>query len=149
MARVGRVRAAAALAAGSVPFALGVGTASADSYGQTFSKDHTFTAGNGEQVTCGFVGESRLARASEQDDFGGEALTRASGEHPACGVTLVAVEVSYRDRAGVQRNTGADSIDGDVRWFGDDVFSDFSVVHRVTFNDCTANCQASFTTSPK
>jgi hypothetical protein len=149
MGRAGRGRAAAALAAGTVPLALGVGTASADTYGQTFSRSHTFTAGNGQQVTCGFVGESSLSRASEQDDFRGEALTRASGEHPACGVTLVAVEVTYVDRAGGQRRSGADSIDGDVRWFGDDVFRDFSVVHRVVFNDCTANCEATSTTSPK
>ena len=149
MGRVGRVRAAAALAAGTVPLGLGVGTAAADSYGQTFSRNHTFTAGNGEQVTCGFLGESSLRRDDEQDDFTGEALTRASGESPACGVTLVAVEVRYQDRNGIRRNTGADSIDGDVRWFGGDVFADFSVVHRVTFNDCTANCVATATTSPK
>jgi len=143
------VRAAAALAAGTVPLALGVGTASADTYGQTFSRNHTFTAGNGQQVTCGFVGESRLTRDSVQDDFSGEALTRVSGAHPACGATFVSVEVTYVDRSGATRQTGADSIDGDVRWFGSGVFRDFSVVHRVAFADCSANCEASSTTRPK
>ena len=143
------MRAAAAVAAGTVPLALGVGTAAAESYGQSFSRDHTFTAGNGSQVTCGFVGESRLTREDERDDFSGEALTRVVGEAPACGATLVSVEVSYLDRNGQRRHTGADSVDGDVRWFGGGVFQEFSVVHRATFTDCVANCQTSFTTSPK
>lgn len=150
MGRAGRgMRAAAALAAGTVPLALGVGTATAESYGQTFSRNHTFTAGNGSQVTCGFIGESSLRREDEQSDFTGEALTRVSGEAPACGASLVSVEVSYLDRRGQRHHTGADSVDGDVRWFGSDVFQEFTVVHRVTFTDCVANCQTSTTTSPK
>jgi hypothetical protein len=150
MGRAGRrVRAAAALAVGTVPLALGVGTAAAESYGQTFSRDHTFTAGNGSRVTCGFVGESSLRREDERNDFDGEALTRISGDDPACGSTLVSVAVTYLDRNGQRRHTGADSVDGDVRWFGGDVFSEFSVVHRVTFTDCIAGCEASATTSPK
>ena len=150
MGRVGRrVRTAAALAAGTVPFALGVGTASAEAYGQTFSRNHTFTAEGGRQVTCGFVGESSLRRDDERSDFSGEALTRVLGDDPACGTTLVSVEVSYLDRAGQRRHTGADSVDGDVRWFGGDVFQEFSVVHRATFESCIANCETEFTTSPK
>jgi hypothetical protein len=151
MGRAGRrVRAAAALAVGAVPFALGVGTAAADDFfGQTFSREHTFTAGNGQQVTCTFSGESSLTHASGASTSAGTALTRASGEDPACGVTFVQVLVTYVDGSGRQRSTGADSVDGDVRWFGDDVARDFSVVHRVSFDDCLSNCDTSFTTSPK
>ena len=60
-----RVRTAAALVAGALPLGLGVGTAAADDFfGQVFSREHTFTAGNGQQVTCTFSGESSLTRAS-------------------------------------------------------------------------------------
>ena len=151
MGRGGRkVRAAAAVAAGTLPFALGVGTASADGfYGQQFSREHFFTAGNGEQVGCTFSGESSLTRPTSDGTFDADALTRASGLHPACGDTFVQVEVTYVDGNGRRQNTGADSIEGDVRWFGNDVLDDFQVVHRVSFNDCISNCAASFTTSPK
>jgi hypothetical protein len=146
-----RARAAVALAAGALPFALGVGTASADDFFiQFFSKDHTFTAGDGSTVTCTVSGESSLTRAPDEEVFDGEALTRASGEHPSCGVTFVSVDVTYVDPSGRQKHTGADSIDGDVRWFvDDDVAHSFRVVHRVSFDDCRANCDVSFTTQPK
>jgi hypothetical protein len=151
MGRAGRrVGTVAALVAGALPFGLGVGTAAADDfYGQVFSREHTFTAGNGTQVTCTFSGESSLTYASGTPTAEGSALTRASGEHPACGATFVQVLVTYVDGSGRQRTTGADSVDGDVRWFGEDVASDFSVVHRVSFDDCLSNCDTSFTTSPK
>jgi hypothetical protein len=59
------------------------------------------------------------------------------------------VQVTYIDGNGRRQSTGADSIEGDVRWFGSDVLDEFQVVHRVTFHDCLGNCAASFTTSPK
>jgi hypothetical protein len=139
-----------ALAAGAVPFALGFGTASADeAFAQSFAKQHTFTAGNGQAVTCTFTGDSSLQKADGQATFDAEALTDAFGEDPACAVHFVEVIVTYTDGSGRQKRTGADSIDGDVRWFGDDVAGGFSVLHRVTFDDCRANCEASATTSPK
>jgi hypothetical protein len=145
-----RTKVAAALAAGAVPFALGIGTASADEgYSQSFAKDHTFTAGDGHSVTCTFSGYSSLQRFSGQNTFDGQALTDAFGDDPACDIHFVAVIVTYTDGSGRQRQTGADSIDGDVRWFGDDVASGFSVLHSVTFDDCRANCEATFTTQPK
>ena len=56
-----RTKAAVALAAGALPFALGVGTASADDlFIQFFSQDHTFTANDGTSVTCTVSGESSL-----------------------------------------------------------------------------------------
>ena len=152
MGRGGRRRsAAAALAAGALPFAMGVGTASAeDVFTQFFTLDHTFTAGDGSTVTCAVTGESSLRRDPGEEVFDGEALTRASGEHPSCGVTFVEVDVTYVDPSGRQRHTGADSIDGDVRWFVDgDVHHGFRVVHRVSFDDCRSNCDVSFTTQPK
>jgi hypothetical protein len=141
----------AALAAGGLPFAMGVRTASAeDVFTQFFTLDHTFTAGDGSTVTCAVTGESSLRRDPGEEVFDGEALTRASGEHPSCGVTFVEVDVTYVDPSGRQRHTGADSIDGDVRWFVDgDVHHGFRVVHRVSFDDCRSNCDVSFTTQPK
>ena len=147
----GRAKAAVALAAGALPFALGVGTASADDFfTQFFSKDHTFTANDGTSVTCTVSGESSLSREAGQKVFDGQALTRATGDDPRCGITFVSVDVTYIDPSGHQRHTGADSIDGDVRWFVDhDVLRDLRVVHAVSFDDCRANCDVSFTTQPK
>jgi hypothetical protein len=146
-----RIQAVAALAAGALPIALGVGTASADEFFNQFaSSDHTFTAGDGSTVTCTVSGESSLSRPNGQNAYDAEALTSAAGDSPSCSITFVEVEVSYRDPAGRERHTGADSIDGDVRWFvKNDVSSGFSVVHRVTFDDCRADCEVTFTTSPK
>jgi hypothetical protein len=61
----------------------------------------------------------------------------------------VEVLATYTATSGQQKTSGADSIDGDVRWFADDVAGGLTVVHRVTFDDCRANCQASVTTTPK
>ena len=109
-----RAKAAVALAAGALPFALGVGTASADDFFvQFFSKDHTFTANDGTSVTCTVSGESSLSRSPGEEVFDGEALTRATGEDPRCGITFVSVDVTYVDPSEHQRHTGADSIDGD------------------------------------
>ena len=139
-----------ALAAGVLPFATGVGTASADDFFiQFFSKDHTFTAGDGSRVTCSVYGESSLFRESGQDTYDGEALTRVVGEHPSCGITFVDVQVSYLDAGGRRHATGADSVDGDVRWFSDGVAGQLRVGHHVTFDECQADCEISFTTSPK
>ena len=146
-----RAKAAVALAAGALPFALGVGTASADDFfTQFFSKDHTFTANDGTSVTCTVTGESSLSREPGQQVFDGQALTQARGDDPRCGITFVSVDVTYIDGSERQRHTGADSIDGDVRWFvDDDVARDLRVVHAVSFDDCRANCDVSFTTQPK
>ena len=155
MGRSGRrAKAAVALAAGALPFALGVGTASADDFFvQFFSKEHTFTANDGASVTCTVSGESSLRRDAGEDVFDGEALTRVvvtSDDDPRCGITFVSVDVTYVDAGDRTRHTGADSIDGDVRWFVEnDVARDFRVVHGVRFDDCRANCDVSFTTQPK
>jgi hypothetical protein len=146
-----RAKAAVALAAGAVPFGMGVGTAAADDFFIQFaSKEHTFTAGDGSTVTCTVSGESSLRREPGERWFDGEALSRAVGDDPRCGITFVEVDVTYIDPNGVQRHTGADSIDGDVRWFvRDDVSHDLRAVHRVSFDDCRADCEVSFTTQPK
>jgi hypothetical protein len=154
MGRGGRGRVATkagvALAAGALPFALGMGTAAADeAYSQSFFADHTFTTGDGRSVTCSVSGESNLFRPSGSETYLGDALTEALGDDPACGRAFVEVLATYTDAGGRTKTTGANSIDGDVQWFADDVASGFSVVHQVTFNDCRADCEVSTTTSPK
>jgi len=138
------------VAAGVLPFAFGVGTASADeSYSQSFVRDHSFTRGDGAAVTCTFSGESNLRKAYGENLFRADALTRASGTNPACGITFVEAIATYVDGNGDRKTSGANSVDGDVQWFAADVAARFSVVHRARFDDCQANCQVSFTTSPK
>jgi hypothetical protein len=150
MGRKARVRAVAALAAGTVPLAFGVGQAGADElFSQSFIQDHTFTTADGRQVTCTFSGESNLFRPTGQEAFQADALTDVSGADPACGSTFVHVVVTYADPAGRRKTSGANSIDGDVQWFADDVGGEFRVQHGVEFEDCRANCVASAVTAPK
>lgn len=150
MGRKARVRAVAALAAGAVPLALGVGPASADEFfSQSFLRDHTFTSADGRQVTCTFSGESNLFRATGQEGFSADALTDVSGADPACASTFVEVRATYLDPGGRRKTTGANSVDGDVLWFGDDIGSEFLVHHSVEFEDCQANCETSTFTAPK
>ena len=152
MGRGRRVAATAtvALTAGAVPFALGIGPAAADeAYSQSFFREHTFAAGDGRSVTCAVGGESNLYRPSGAETFRADALTEAFGEDPACGRTFVEAVATYTDPSGRTKTTGANSINGDVQWFGDDVAGGFRVVHRVTFNDCRADCGVSSTTRPK
>jgi hypothetical protein len=150
MGRKARVRAVAAVAAGAVPLALGVGQAGADEFfSQSFLQDHTFTSADGRQVTCTFSGESNLFRATGQEGYQGDALTDVSGADPACGSTFVEVVVTYVDAGGRRKTSGANSVDGDVLWFGDDIGGEFVVQHSVEFEDCRANCSASAVTAPK
>ena len=145
-----RTKTAVALTAGALPLVLGIGTAGADeSFSQSFSTDHTFTSGDGRSVTCTLSGEANLFRPSGSEAFLADALTDASGVDPSCGSTFVEVVATYVDPGGRRKTTGANSIDGDVQWFADDVAGDLRVVHRASFNDCRANCQVSVTTSPK
>lgn len=148
--RAATTKAGVALAAGALPFALGMGTAAADeAYSQSFFTEHTFTAGDGRSVTCSVSGESNLFRPSGAETFDADALTEAIGEDPSCSRTFVEVIATYTDQSGRTKTTGANSINGDVQWFADDVASGLRVLHRVTFNDCRADCEASATTSPK
>jgi hypothetical protein len=150
MGRKARVRAVAALAAGAVPLAFGVGPAGADEgFSQSFTREHTFTAADQRQVTCTFSGESNLFRATGQEGFQGNALTAVSGADPACSSTFVEVQVTYVDPGGRRKTSGANSVDGDVLWFGDDIGSEFLVQHSVEFEDCLSNCVASTITAPK
>jgi hypothetical protein len=143
-------RAALALTAGALPLALGIGTAAADdAFSQSFAKDHTFTAGDGSTVTCTVSGESNLFRRTGEEAFIADGLTDAFGNDSSCGIRFVEVIATYRDVSGRTKTTGANSIDGDVQWFAEDVAGEFRALHRVTFDDCRANCQFSFTTTPK
>jgi hypothetical protein len=127
-----------------------MGTAAADeAYSQSFFREHTFTTGDGRSVTCSVSGESNLFRPSGSETFLADALTEALGEDPSCSRTFVEVIATYTDQSGRTKTTGANSINGDVQWFADDVASGFRVVHQVTFNDCRADCEVSATTSPK
>jgi hypothetical protein len=150
MGRKARVRAVAALAAGALPLGLGVGPAGADEFfSQSFLRDHTFTSADGRQVTCTFAGESNLFRATGQEGFSADALTDVTGSDPACARTFVEVLATYVDPGGRRKVSGANSVDGDVLWFGDDIGSEFLVQHSVLFEDCQANCQTSTVTAPK
>jgi hypothetical protein len=150
MGRKARVRVAAALAAGAVPLAFGVAQAGADEFfSQSFLQDHTFTSGDGRRVTCTFSGESNLFRPTGQEGYSADALTDVSGNDPACARTFVEVRATYDDTTGRRRTTGANSVDGDVLWFGEDVGSNFSVQHSAEFEDCQSNCVVTTTTSPK
>jgi hypothetical protein len=150
MGRKARVRAGAALVAGAVPLALGVGQAGADeSFSQSFLQDHSFTAADGRPVTCTVSGESNLFRATGAESFTADALTDVSGEDPACASTFVEVLATYVDPGGRRKTTGANSVDGDVLWFGDDIGSGFTVLHTAQFEDCREDCEFGTTTSPK
>jgi hypothetical protein len=142
--------AVAALAAGAVPLSLGVGPAGADeAFSQSFLQDHTFTSGDGRRVTCTFLGEANLFRPTGQEGFQGDALTGVTGADRACDSTFVAVLVTYVDAGGRRKTSGANSVDGDVQWFGDDIGSEFLVQHSAEFEDCQANCSVSTITAPK
>lgn len=150
MGRKARARAVAALAVGAVPLTVGMAPAAADeAASQSFVRDHTFTAADGRQVTCTFLGESNTFRATGQEAFRADALTGVTGDDPACDSTFVEVRVTYVDPGGRRKSSGANSVDGDVQWFGDDIGSGFAALHRVEFTDCRANCTASTVTAPK
>jgi hypothetical protein len=144
-----KLRALTAAGVGTATLTLGAGSAGADEfYDQNVSLDHTFTNGNGAQVTCTVSFSSSLARPTGRDAYFGTAYTSASGFEESCESTFVVVDVTYRS-FGRDKRVSADSIDGDVFLQVDDVQANYVVQHSVFFNDCISNCEASFTTRPK
>ena len=145
----------AALSVGALPLLTGVNPAAAD---ETFfsgrSFDHTFLADDefNTEVTCTFSIQSSLSRPTGRDEFVGNALTSTftPGGDPRCGDAFVAVDLTYRDGNGVERNPSANA-------FGEDVSPERGqrreqglVAHHVAFFlDCVANCEVTGTTSPK
>jgi hypothetical protein len=143
-------RGVTALSIGAATWLMGSGVAGADeAYSQSATKDHTFTNGAGQQVTCTIDMTSSLFRPTGQPEFFGSAFTDVFGFDESCDLTFVAVDATYKDISGRDRRVTADSIDGDVFLTVDNVRSNYKVAHSVFFFDCTANCDFSFTTSPK
>jgi hypothetical protein len=152
MGLAGKVfRGGVALSVGATTWLMGTGVAGADEfYSQSATKDHTFTNGSGETVTCTVDASSSLFKFTGSDEFQATAYTDVFGFHDSCSSgTFVAVRASYKDGGGRDRFVTADSIDGDVFLFVDNVGSNYRVEHSAFFLDCIANCEFAITTAPK
>jgi hypothetical protein len=144
------IRGATALSVAATTWLMGTGVAGADEfYEKGVTKDHTFRNGAGETVTCTVSARSTLFRATGAPEFEGTAFTDAFGFHESCSSTFVGVLASYRDVQGRDRRVSADSIDGDVFLFVDNVRSNYRVTHTAFFFDCSENCEFTVTTAPK
>jgi hypothetical protein len=141
----------AGLAAGTTPFALGIGTAAADS-SATHSVDHTFTTGGGQTVTCTVHGDSTLFGEGTDPRRRAQATTSAFGPSAACAPGYANVIVTYNNTSGTTASGSAGAFADGVTWSGDDVDGDdhgFSARHLYRFADCQTGCTVEFTTAPK
>ena len=155
MGRRRLVRGLAAVTAGALPFALGVGSAEAtESHFNSTQFDHTFTALDGREVTCTVIGGSSLFRESSDTPYRADASIFSfepdpSPADPACTDGVSFVTASYVDGAGQRTTSGSSGPGGGTIWFADNVAADLSVAHALTYFDCQFNCEISFTTRPK
>ena len=139
------------LAAGAVPFLLGVGPAGADSSASD-SVDHTFTTTGGETVTCTVHGDSTLFGEKTDPRRRAQATTSAFGPSVACAPGYADVIVTYTSSSGTAASGSAGAFADGVTWSGDDVDGDqhgLSARHLYRFADCEGACTVEFTTAPK
>jgi hypothetical protein len=122
-----------------------------ESYSRDVVLDHTFTDLAGDQVTCPVEYRSDLSRDDSSTPF--FAVTSTEGLHldplagDACDATVL-VDTTYPDPAGVSREARAVGSNLALLELLE-VQGNYNTIHLVLFQNCSANCLTSFTTSPK
>jgi len=142
--RKGLMTIAGALAAGTLPFLLGQGTAHAiEDDGQA---QITFTV-NGQPVTCRLFGFSNVL-----GDEGSAGSSTNGDQERRCAAHLF-VDVRYVDTGGATRSSGSKTFTGtDVDHAVVGVGRSFRATHTARFLNCEDGfelCQLSFMTTPK
>jgi hypothetical protein len=135
----------AVLAAGTLPFLLGQGTAAAATDDGAAEVTFTFA---GQPVTCRLFGFSNVL-----GDEGSAGSSTNGDEEPRCAAHLF-VDVRYTDTGGASRSSGSKTFSGtDVEHNVVGVQSSFQATHTARFLNCEnpdgSRCQLSFTTTPK
>ena len=146
------VRGAVASAVAAVPLFATAGPASAfEFHSKDVVLEHTFTDFAGDEVTCSVDYFSALFREDASTPYAADTSTQVLAFGPdeaeACRAT-VGVDTTYPDPAGVQRHARAFGNDFAELQI-DEVQGNFTTTHLVFFLNCSANCQATHTTSPK
>jgi hypothetical protein len=145
-------RGAAATSAAAVPFLAMAAPASAfELYAKQATLEHRFTDFAGGEVTCVVEYISTLSRPDSSTPFVADTSTeaRAPATVPdeACRAAVF-VDTVYRDPTGAERHAHAFGEDV-VGLRLDEVQGTYTSTHRVIFLECTANCEAVHTSSPK
>lgn len=145
-------RAAAALAAGALPFALATRPAAADEVFQQHSHfEHTYTAPDNRRVTCVIEATALLTRPTGGATYQASADlgTFRSGEPSLCNA-LLTILVTYRDEEGTLVEGSAQSLGDFVRWTSsNDIVGGVEVHDVVEYGTCIADCRVEFTQNPK
>jgi len=144
-------RALAGVTAGAVALFAAAGPAAAEEYVRGRSFEHTFRLEDGRQVSCTVEGASALRRDDGASAFEGTAVTSVLGDDPQCREVILQMQVSYVDRAGIERSFIVEGFGSpNIQWRDDDVASGLSVEHGVFFDaPCVQSCSVGFSTSPK
>jgi len=137
---------AAAVAAGALPFLLGISPAGAETKGTEHELDYEFTNNDGDSVVCHILGRSTLTRPTGDPTFDATSETLI-GVGTSCGASLT-ITARYTDQDGHARQSGADGLTF-LTLRNDDVASGYVATHRITFLDCINFCTTSFDTRPK
>ena len=150
--RTTMTRGVAAMAAGALPLWLTAHPAAAfELYSKSVILDHTFTDNAGDEVTCSVRYQSDLFRPDANSTFSADTSTQVLVFDPLAGDecrAAVGVEIAYRDPQGVLRHArafGTDLADLQI----DEVQGNYEATHLIFFLNCSANCEATFTTHPK
>jgi hypothetical protein len=146
------IRGAVAGSVVALPLLAGAAPASAfELYAKDVVLDHTFTDFAGDQVTCTVEYRSDLFREDSSRPYAADTSTQILQFDPLAGDACdgaVGVDTTYPDPEGVSRHARAFGSDfADLQL--DEVQGTYTTTHLVFFLNCSANCQASFTTSPK
>jgi len=146
------VRGAVAASAAAVPLFATAGPASAfEFYSRDVVLDHTFTDFAGDPVTCSVEYSSSLFRDDASAPYGADTFTQVISFDPlqaeACQAT-VGVDTTYPDPSGASRHARAFGNDFAELQL-DEVQGNYTTTHLVFFLNCSDNCFATFTTSPK
>lgn len=145
-------RGVAVVAASALPLWMSAQPASAfETHGRTDIVEHTFSDFVPEDITCQIEFSASLVRDGSSGPFRAEATTKVDEGGPldadACRAQ-VDVEVVYKDQAGVEHTVRAFGTQfADLQIEG--VPGNFVAKHRANFLTCSANCERTFTTSPK
>src|SRR4051794_15907914 len=120
-------------------------------YSKDVVLDHTFTDFAGDSVTCSVEYRSDLFRDDASTPYAADTSTQILQFDPLAGDACDA-------RAGADPTSPApEGASRHARAFGsnlaqlqlDEVLGSYTTTHLVFFLNCSANCDASFTTSPK
>ena len=137
--------------AGAGAVALLLGTAAPAGAGEA-GGDHevTFTDGNGAEVTCLVNASSSTDPEQHTAQAQIAFVTAATPPDPRCLVNGVSVTATWKDADGDTQTASADG--GSTQYLNlrsNGVESGYSAIHRIDFEDCTADCVFEVTTSPK